>query len=523
MQNGKNLAKVILPAFLCLLTMLLAACGGGQANTGNTTKAPANQQVYRWSFALPDINSFDPGIATDQSSLNAINMVFTGLVQLDDHLNVQPQMAQSWDESADHMTYTFHLRPNLKFSDGTPLTSKDVAYTIDRSLSPAVNNQSGVALTYLGLIQGASDRTTGKVKTIIGTGVQTPDDNTVVIHITKPAAYFLGALTYPTSYVVEKKVIDQWGDKWTDHLGDNGGQGGAGPFMVKKYDHSTGIVFVPNPNYYGPKPQLKEVDYVPFKDGPTAYNAFLAGQVDYAGVPANLYTSAKKLKEFISVPSLTIFSLNFNYLDKPLDNIKVRQALSLAINRVALNQAAFHGAYIPSCHIIPQGMYGYNPNLTCPGGGGLQGDPVKAKQLLQQGLQEEGATPAIFQTLTFMYPDNNPTAAAEVTTIMQMWKQVLGITIPTTTKSQNQLYNLGQQTTGHAGPIQMSVGGWIADYPDPQDWTTLQFGKGQPYNNQNYGQNNSPTAAQQQALQQQMEQADVNPDKTARAQAYNQI
>src|SRR5205823_14185513 len=132
----------------------------------------------------------------------------------------------------------------------------DVAYSIDRSLSPAINNQSGVGLTYLGLIQGAADRTTGKAKTIIGTGVVVQDPNTLVIKLTKPAGYFLQALTYPTSYVVEKSVADKWGNSWTDHLSDNGGQGGDGPWMVKSYSHTTGVKLVPNPNYYGPKPQL---------------------------------------------------------------------------------------------------------------------------------------------------------------------------------------------------------------------------------------------------------------------------
>src|SRR5437879_5780210 len=118
MQSGKKLMRIGLPSFLCLFVLLLSACGGGGAGT-TSTKAPASQQIYRWSSALPDIATFDPGISTDQTSINAISLAFSGLVSLNDKLVVQGQLAKSWDESTDHLTYTFHLLPNLKFSDGT--------------------------------------------------------------------------------------------------------------------------------------------------------------------------------------------------------------------------------------------------------------------------------------------------------------------------------------------------------------------------------------------------------------------
>jgi peptide/nickel transport system substrate-binding protein/oligopeptide transport system substrate-binding protein len=519
---SKKFTTRLLPTLLVLMAMLLVACGGsggsGTTTSGGAQKAPQSQQIFRWAFRLPDINSFDPGIAPDQNSINAINMVFTGLVSLDDQLRVVPQMASSWDVSSDHMTYTFHLKSGLQFSDGTKLDANDVAYSIDRSLSPAINNQSGVGLTYLGLIQGSTDRTTGKAKTIIGTGVVVQDPNTLVIHLTKPAGYFLQALTYPTAYVVEKSVADKYGTGWTDHLV---GQGGDGPFMVKSYSHTTGIVFVPNPNYYGAKPQLAEVDYLPFKDRQTSYNAYQANQNDYSVLPLAQVASAKSGKDFVQTPALTIFYVGMNFLVKPLDNIKVRQAFALAVDRDVLNQAAWHGAYIPSCHIIPQGMPGYNANLTCPEGTTTKGDAAKAKQLFTQGLQEEGMTLATFPTITYTYPTQSPESAAQATTLVQMWKTALGVTINATAKSQNSMYTLESQTTKHNGPLQMWSGGWGADYPDPQDWITLQFGDNQPYNEFNFGDNNGN--AQQIALQKQMDAADVMTDQNARIQAYQTI
>src|SRR5439155_7087297 len=141
--------------------------------------------------------------------------VFTGLVGFDDKLNVTPELAQSWDESPDGLTWTFHLRPNLQFSDGTPLTSTDVAYSIHRSLQPAV--KSTTAPIYEALILDSDKLNAGKIKTIINDSLMAPDDNTVVIKTNKNAAYFLQTLVYPSSFVVEKSLVDKYGNtKFTD-------------------------------------------------------------------------------------------------------------------------------------------------------------------------------------------------------------------------------------------------------------------------------------------------------------------
>lgn len=528
MRSGKKITMMMLPTLLCLFGVLLAACGGGSvpgSGTGsvNKTKAPDNQQVYRWAFRLPDIASFDPGIATDNTSIQAINMTFTGLVQLDDQLNIKPQLAQSYDISDNGLTYTFHLRPNLKFSDGTRLDANDVAYSIDRALSPDINNQSGVALTYLGLIKDAPERTEGKVKSVIGTGVIVKDPDTVVIKLNKATAYFLGALTYPTSYVVEKSVIDKYGSKWTDHLADNGGQGGDGPFKVKEYSHTTGIKFVPNENYYGKKPQLKEVDYLPFKDRQTSYNSYLADQVDITDIPLPQYRQSKNRPDFSQTDALTIFYIGMNYKVKPLDNINIRQGMALALDRDTIVKAAYQGAYTPTCHIIPRGQFGYNPNLSCPDGADVHGNKQKAVQLFEKGLQEEGLTRQTFPQITLTYPNQSQEAANEAATEVQMWKSVLGINIASTAISQNTLYTYQAQTQGKNGPLQMWLAGWGADFPDPEDWITLQFGAGAPNNAYNYGDNNSANVANQKDLQKQMAAADVMTDKSARLKAYNKI
>lgn len=530
MRSGKKFTLGLLPTFLCLVGMLLAACGGSNGATTTTTKptkAPVGQQSLRIGINQPDLPTLDPAQATDEASTEGLQLLFTGLVKLDNQLKIQPQLAQSYDVSSDRLTYTFHLRPNLKFSDGTQLTSQDVVYSIDRALSPQISSLNGVSLTYLGLIKDSAERTTGKVKNLINDSLLAPDPNTVVIKLNKSTGYFLEALSYNTAYVVEKSVIDKYGLKWTDHLADNGGQGGDGPFKVQTYNHNTGLTFVPNSNYEQVKPQLQKLTIVFFKDTKTEYEAYQANQVDTTGIPAANYQQSKqKTNEFHQVPGLSAYYFAMNYLAKPFDNIKIRQAFELAINKDVIAKDVFKGEVMPSCHIVPEGMPGYNPSLKCPFGAPTSGDPAKAKQLFQQGLQEEGLTLATFPNITFTSYANAPPYDAAIATAEQMWKSVLGVTtIHETTLQFGQLVQAESNTLGKTpaqGGLQMWYAGWGADYPDPQDWLTLQFGAGSPNNYFNYGSNNnSADIAMQKQAQQQMAAADVMPNGPARYQAYN--
>ncbi|MGH2509032.1 MAG: peptide ABC transporter substrate-binding protein [Ktedonobacteraceae bacterium] len=527
-----------LPALCSLIMLLLAACGGGTPSPNkeqNQTKAPASQQIYRYGDVATDISTFDPGQATDQPSIEAIQMVFTGLVQLDNNLQVQPQLAQSYDISPDGLAYTFHLRPHLRFSDGTPLTSQDVAYSIDRALSPAVASLNGVTMTYLGQIKGADQRVNGKISTLLGTGIKVLDANTIQLLTSQKTAYFLQALTYPTSFVVEKSVIDKWGlTKWTDHLNDNSGQGGDGPFKVLSYNHTTGITFVPNSNYYDAQPQLQKVEFTFYKTAQSAFQAYQAGQVDFIkAVPPEQVQIARALQysQYSQNAALTTDYIAMNYLYKPFDNIHIRQAFALAINKDVLAQAIFNNVRTPTCHIVPNGMPGYNPNLQCPDGLTTKGDAAKAKALFQQGLTEEGLTLATFPKIQIAYENNVPVLEKEITTLRQIWQQTLGVNVTSQVldfvtllkaESQTTCTQIDLTTCQNKG-LQMWAAAWGADYPDPQDWISLQFGKNASNNEWNYGENLSSTANAQQQVQTQMDQADVEQDQTARFALYNRI
>ena len=524
MSRSKQFTPKFLATLFCLIGILLTSCTSfSPLSTPKPTKAPLAQQVYRATIPFTDIPTLDPGEASDTISTNTISMIFTGLVQLDDNLNVQPQMAQSYQASPNGLTYTFHLKTSLHFSDGMPLTSQDVAYSTDRALSPSVAKHSGVSSTYLGLLQGAAVRTNGTIPTLINNSILTPDDNTVILKLSKPARYFLSALAYPTSYVVEKSVIDKWGPNWTDHLADNGGKGGDGPFKVKSYNHGKSLVLVPNPRYYDHQPQLQEVDQSFYPSPQTNYIAYQAGQADVTAIPLTRYPQARHSKEFSQNNELAIEYIAMNYLVKPFDNIKIRQAFELALNKAAIVKDIWKGTFTPTCHIVPSGIHDYKPHLQCPANAPDSGDKVMAKQLLNEGLHEEGLTLATLPPLTITYANGLLDLQNEVTTEQQMWQDVLGVTVKAQTLAYPSLFMAISNSVKNTHGLQMWVASWSADYPDPQDWLTLQFGHDQPYNAVNYGNNTSSSREQQKQTQGVMDAADVISHTAARFQAYSQI
>src|SRR5579862_6625103 len=195
MSTGKSVVSQHFHAAIVpylLLMLLLVACGNHTIST-SITKAAADKQILISPLTgITTISTFDPGLSTDLASQEIIDMLFTGLVQLNDKLEIVPQLAQSYHNTG--LSWTFTLKPDLHFSDGTALTSQDVIFSIDRALQPAL--KSTTAPAYLALIKDSQQLITGKIKTLIGDSLLAPDPKTVVIITNKRTSYFLAALSY---------------------------------------------------------------------------------------------------------------------------------------------------------------------------------------------------------------------------------------------------------------------------------------------------------------------------------------
>ena len=191
-----------------------------------------------------------------------------------------------------------------------------------------------------------------------------------------------------------------------------------------------------------------------------------------------------------------------NYKQKPFDNIHIRQAFALAINKQKIVDQIWKGSVIATNHIIPQEMPGYNPDLKGPDSTtNLTGNPKEAQALLQQGLKEEGwNSTSQIPPITLTYSSAGiQTVKDEVIELLQEWRNVLKIMVIANNIDSNTLSD--DASKGDNNPLSFYAAAWDADYPDPQDFTTLQFDNDVAQNSMNFGQNNSADATQQQDLQ----------------------
>jgi oligopeptide transport system substrate-binding protein len=468
--------------------------------------APMQDQVYRMPVVgISDASMLDPTQATNSQSMTVAAMLYSGLVTLDDNSVAMPALAASWSLSPDNITYTFHLHPGLKFSDGRSLTSNDVAYSINRALQPAT--RSDTCMTYLGMIQDAAKLHAGKIRTLIGDSLLTPDPLTMIIKLSAPAPYFLTALAFPCSYVVENIS-----DPKTNGPFVSGGE--TGPFEVQQYIHGQEIDVVPNPNYDGARPHFSKVIIDLFQNADQSYKAFLAGKLDMTPVPSDVLQDAtmNRLQVLQRQPLPLLYYFGMNYLEKPFDNVQIRQALALALNKDAIAALVGNGELVPTNHFIPAGMPGFNFNLNGPDGqAGTFGNPSQAQTLLKIGMAAEGwSSVSQIPPITFTYADNSTAMTNEINEAIQMWQSILGIQVRANPVSDSTLQHDISATVNNPRGLQMWAASWQIPYPDPEAIISQAFGAQSPFNAVNYGATNVSDAAAQQIVQVSLAENEAN-------------
>jgi len=415
------------------------------------------------ALVLPGTESTNPrdyDPATTHSSGD--KLVFSGLVAFDPQLNLVPDLAESWDVSPDGTVYTFHLRQNARFHDGRPVTAQDVVYSWERAADPAT--QSDTVLTYLGDIVGVKEKHAGQADHIAGLKVL--DEHTLQVTIDAPKPYFLLKLTYPTAFVVDRANVES-GSEWYRQ------PNGTGPYKLVRWERFKVMVYQANEDFYLGAPVIPYIVIQLYSGIPI--RLYEAGEVDIASVYSYDIERVSDPSEPLhadlrSGVDLCTSYVVFDVSQPPFDDVKVRQAFAMAVDRQKYIDVVFSGVGLPAKGLYPPALPGYNPNLE-----GLPYDPQRARQLLAESKYKgpQGLPPIIY-TDSGIGNESGSTAAA----LAQMWEQNLGVTITIENLDPNQFYDLLYQ--GQHG--QIFVQGWCADYPDPENFIDVLFHSGAQQN-----------------------------------------
>jgi peptide/nickel transport system substrate-binding protein/oligopeptide transport system substrate-binding protein len=461
----------------------------------------------------------DPALANSITNKQIIELLTTGLVSLNNALQIIPQLAVSWQEINNGKIWIFHLRHNLTFSDGTPISSQDIAFSINRALSPAL--ESPCAPILLNQLQDANKFVNNQISTLIGDSILTPDTTTLELILQEPIAYFLTQLAMPCSFVVEKKILSQFNTPFSQQFST---AGSSGPFEINKYLPNQELRLIPNPHYYGLMPQLHALTLPLYPTIEEGYQAYIHGQVDTTNVPL-----AKLIEDNIrsDMHRTSLFSMHYytmNYLTKPFDNIQIRQAFALAVNKSMLAQNIWHNAIQPSNQPFPEGVGALinNPEST-NNVYNFMGNQTEARTLLEQGMHSEGWTNlAQIPPITLSFTLGSSIMKQEVMAIVHMWKEVLGITVYINELPYQTLQDHIVASIDNPSGLQLWASDWTAEYADPQDWISRQFANGSPLNTMNYGENNTNDTLIEQQTQRAIVQDDNTPNLGSRYEEYLQ-
>jgi len=435
--------------------------------------------------------TLDPAISADMSSHTYVMHIFSGLVRLDQELNIVPDIAESWEKSPDGKTYTFYLRQGVKFHSGGEITAADFKYSWERACDP--DTGSGTAATYLGDIIGAKDMLAGETGGI--SGVEVIDDYTLRVTIDAPKAYFLSKLAYPTAFVVDRANVESGEDWWRE-------PDGTGPFKLKEWEEGLWLILERSQIYYGEPAKLEQVVYL-LSDAPmTLYET---GQIDVVSVYLAYIDLVSDetgpfYHELAVTPELSLYYIGFNTAQPPFDDVNVRRAFCHAVDKERIAEIILRDMVNEADGILPPGIPGYNESLE-----GLDYDVEKAKELIADSRYGDASNlPAITLTVEG-YGNNIPSYLGA---IIQEWQQNLGLEISVRQlEPEDFIYNLKREKD------EMFITGWIADYPDPHNFLDILFYTGSEVNISEYS---NPT------LDASLDQAAIEQDGALRLAMYQQ-
>ena len=474
----KRKLAILLAGVMTLCTVLSGCGSGGSAGASNGTGSADAGAEDAGAAASggnsvdvqvgPSPETIDPALNSAVDGANMIIHAFEGLLKFDKDNNIVPGLAESYDISQDGLTWTFKLRNGLKWSDGSDLTAEDFVYSWKRVADPATAAPYGYDL--LNYIKGYDEASEGDLDAL---AISAPDDKTFVVELANPCVYFDKICAFAVMVPVQKATIEANGEAWSTnpdtYITD-------GPYYMTEYTDGAQIVFTKNPYYW-------DADSVTFdtivwhliEDANAAYSAYQNGDLSMIkDVPTEEIPSLEGSDEFYIDPIMGTYYVTFNTEKAPFDNEKVREALSLAIDREYVAGTIMQGTYSPAKNFVGPGVsdeaegssfeevttkeYGDHFDIS-----NYDADLKKAKELLAEAGYPDGQG---FPEFAYLTNDSGyHKAVAEY--LQSAWGE-LGLTMT---------INIQEWKTvtadRRAGNFDVARNGWVYDWDDPSNMINL--------------------------------------------------
>lgn len=464
-------------ASVMTLGLILSGCGGNNTSSGSgggdgsvpaaddttaaETTASGDSGVDTAGFMIDVLNA-DIQTADVQKTSKDYTLpqnIYDRLLEIEvDDAGVSkivPSLAEDWDISADGLEYTFHLRQDVKFQNGNDFTAEDVVYTFHRLLTV----ENGVNTELLDQVKGAAEVIEGSADTL--EGVEMVDDYTVKITLKEPFAAFLSCLTAPGLSIYDSEATEAAGDQFGM---DPAVTVGTGPFRFAGWTFNDQLVLVKNEDYWKGAPELPGVVIKIIPDTETQTMMFESGELDLLDLDFVTDAADRFLETYpeqiVQGPrvGITYFTMNFNI--EPFQDLKVRQAVQMAIDRQAILDALYGGRGQVEHGIYPYGLIGFNEGQTK-----ISYDPEKAKALLAEAGYPDGFT---------MELAADASASDTVTMALEIIKeQLAAVGINAEIKNYDESTWLETRKAGELGSF-MST--WTADFNDPENFIYTFFG-----------------------------------------------
>lgn len=436
------------------LTLILAACGGdseGSNDEGSSNPDDIKQEMTVNLSTEP--YSLDPAIGDDNLSGWVMDHLFEGLYTKDKSGDPMFGVAEDVEISEDEKTYTFTLREDAKWSDGSNVTADEFEYAWKRVLNP--DTGSGLAF-YLYYIKGAEayNHGEGEEKDV---GVQALDERTLEVELESPIGFFDQLLTQWAFHPVKKELVEE-DENWA---GEAEGYISNGPFKLAEWKHDSEIELEKNADYHASdEVSLETINFLMVGDATTYYQMFTSGELDYiTDLPSDMIDTVKDDNQYVEQPYFGTYMYIFNVEEEPFTNEKIRKAFSMGMEREMLTENVTKAGEQPIYAMVPEGVETDDGDFREDGGEYFSEDIEEAKQLLKEGMEEEGWD--TFPEVTLKY-DTDETHKRLAEVVQETISKNLDVDI----KLSNEEWKTFLDTTSQ-GDFQMARMGWTGIFEDP--------------------------------------------------------